>query len=125
MGNCRLILNSLFLFSLIVFISACSGQSDTTSNAQISGTTSKTTATLSWMPPSQNIDSTPVDLAGYRIYYGTSEGDYSNVIDITNPGLSEYMIENLDPGTYYFVVTAYDTLGEESAYSNVASVNLI
>ncbi len=39
-------------------------------------------ATLSWDPPTTNADGTPLtDLAGYRIYYGTSSGSYSQNID--------------------------------------------
>jgi len=80
-------------------------------------------AVLNWSPPSLNADNTPLtDLAGYNIYYGTSLGNYPNVISIPNPGITSYTIDNL-PGsnTYYFVVTAIDVVGNESEYSNVAS----
>lgn len=88
--------------------------------------TNGTTATLSWVPPTQNEDATPLmDLAGYRIYYGTSQYNYPNVIDISNPGLSEYVVENLDSGTYYFVITAYDALGVESRYSDAVAIEVL
>jgi hypothetical protein len=32
------------------------------------------------------------------------------------------VVENLLPGKYYFVVTAYDASGNESGYSNEASI---
>jgi len=80
-------------------------------------------ATLGWNPPTQNTDGTTLtDLAGYKIYYGTSVGTYSNVITIDNVGISSYVVENLPAGkTYYFVVTAFDTNGNESEYSNAVS----
>lgn len=79
-------------------------------------------ATLSWTPPTTNLDgSVLANLAGYRIYYGTKPGDYPNVITIKGSGLSAYVIENLQPNTYYFAMTAYNTSGSESPYSNTAS----
>lgn len=79
-------------------------------------------ATLSWTPPTQNTDGSPLtDLAGYRVRWGTSQGNYANVVSINNPGITTYVIENLTPNTYYFVATAFDTSGNESGYSNAAS----
>ena len=62
-----------------------------------------------------------VELAGYRIYYGTSAGSYPNSIRIDNPGLTTYVVENLVPNTYYFVATSINSSGVESSYSNVAT----
>ena len=79
-------------------------------------------ATLSWDPPTTNVDGTSLDdLAGYKIYYGTSSGNYTGMIDITDPQKSDHTIENLASGTYYFVATAYDTSGNESDFSNEVS----
>ena len=79
-------------------------------------------ATLSWSAPTQNVDNTPLmDLAGYKIYYGTTVGNYPNSTPMIDAGLSTYMVENLSTGTWNFVVTALDTRGNESSYSNVAS----
>jgi hypothetical protein len=50
---------------------------------------------------------------GYNVYYGTESGSYQtpeDVMDQTSHTLS------LDPGTYYFAVTAYNNYGE-SGYS--------
>ena len=60
------------------------------------------------------------DLAGYRIYYGLSEGYYPNRIDIDTPGIAAYVVENLVPQTYYFVATSVNSAGAESIFSNVA-----
>ncbi len=83
------------------------------------------TATLSWSAPTQNADNTPLtDLAGYNIYYGTSAGNYPNTVKISNPGITTSLIENLAPGTWFFVVTAFDTSGNESAMSAAVSKTL-
>jgi len=79
-------------------------------------------ATLSWTPPTTNQDNSQLnDLAGFRVYYGTSPGNYPNSKTISNPGVTMGVVENLAPGTWSFVVTAYDYFGNESSYSNVAT----
>ncbi len=73
------------------------------------------TALISWQPPTENVDNTPLtDLAGYRIYYGVSSGSYSAPIVIDNPGLSSYLIESLASATWYFSMTAVNSNGIES-----------
>ena len=76
--------------------------------------------TLSWTPPTQNEDGSPVDLVAYKFYYGTSPGGYSDQVQVNSPGITTYMLENLTPATYYVVATAINTTGAESAYSNEA-----
>ncbi|MEQ9564088.1 MAG: putative Ig domain-containing protein [Woeseiaceae bacterium] len=76
---------------------------------------------LTWTAPTQNEDGTPlVDLAGYKIYYGVSQGDYPNQIRVDNPGLTSYVVDNLSPDTYFFVSTAFNSSGVESNFSNIA-----
>jgi hypothetical protein len=78
--------------------------------------------TLSWTPPTTNEDGTQLnDLAGYRIYWGTTQGVYPNAAPIDNPGTATYVLDNLTPNKYYFVATAVDTSGNESTFSAVAS----
>src|SRR5881396_1033391 len=55
-------------------------------------------------------------LSGYKLYYGTASRNYATVINVANR--TTYTVTALGPGTYYFAVTAYDTLGNESAFSN-------
>ena len=77
--------------------------------------------TLSWTPPTENTDGTVLeDLAGYKLYFGTTSGRYTNEVRIDTPGISSYVIENLLPDTYYVVATAFTTSGTESGYSNEA-----
>jgi hypothetical protein len=79
-------------------------------------------ATLSWTPPTRNTNgSTLTNLAGYRIYYGTSTSTLNRSVQIANPGLSTYVVTNLSPATWYFSVRAFNSAGAESTASNVAS----
>jgi len=79
-------------------------------------------ATLSWMPPTQNADGTVLtDLSGYKVYYGRSAGALDQIVTLDNPGLSRYVIENLSPATWYFAMTSYNSQGVESNRSTTAS----
>jgi hypothetical protein len=79
-------------------------------------------ATLAWTPPTQNSDGSPlIDLAGYKVSWGSSEDDYSNSVSLDNPGLTSYVVEQLTPGTWYFAMKAVNAKGVESGDSNVAS----
>jgi hypothetical protein len=79
-------------------------------------------ATLSWVPPTLNVNGSPLtNLAGYRIYWGTSQGTYPSSVTIDNPAVSAYVVQPLTPGQWFFVVTARSATGSESAFSNVAS----
>jgi hypothetical protein len=60
------------------------------------------------------------DLAGYKVYYGTSSRNYGKVITVGN--VTSYTLTGMSTGNYYFAVTAYDTSGNESGFSNEASV---
>lgn len=78
-------------------------------------------ATLNWQPPTERTDGSALtNLQGYRIYYGNSPGNYSNTVNVSN-GLTSYVIENLSGGTWYFVMTAVDSAGLESARTNPVS----
>jgi hypothetical protein len=67
--------------------------------------------------------STSSEVTGYNIYYGTSSGDYLSSIDAGK--VLTYSISGLQSGvTYYFAVTAYDTSGNESDYSNEVSYSV-
>jgi len=58
------------------------------------------------------------DLAGYKVYYGTTSGDRTNWTWKDVGDTTQYVMSNLVVGqTYYVVVTAYDWAGNESAPS--------
>lgn len=76
------------------------------------------TITLSWLPPTANSDGSPLrDLAGYRLYYGRSSREYDHEIHIVNPGVTDYVVENLVADEYYFSATAVNASGVESEFS--------
>jgi hypothetical protein len=65
---------------------------------------------LAWDP------STSSNIAGYKVYVGTASGNYR--APTTIPNQTAYTVTGLQPGTYYFVVTAFNTVGDESDFSN-------
>lgn len=76
---------------------------------------------LSWIAPTENEDGTPLtDLAGYKIYWGTESGNYTDSVTIDNPSVVTYVLDNLVSNTYYFVATAVNAEGEESEFSEEA-----
>jgi hypothetical protein len=98
-------------------ITAKSGSVSGSAAMNVTDILSSGTALLSWTPPTTNIDGTPLtDLAGYVIYYGTSSSNYTNIVDVGN--VNTYSVNGLPSGTIYFAVTAYDTSGYQSGYSN-------
>jgi hypothetical protein len=108
--------NKLFFYlALVMLISGCGGVVDSGSGSG-SGSGS---ALVSWTPPTHNTDGTWLgdDLAGYRIYYGNSPGNYDNSVTIANPGLSSFQVDGLVASDTYFVMTAFNTVGIESSYS--------
>ena len=73
------------------------------------------TASLAWDPVAD------ADLAGYRVYYGTSPGTYTQSVDVGNV-LATTVTGLTDCTTYYFGIKAYDTAANEStSYSNQVS----
>ncbi len=60
-------------------------------------------------------------LAGYHIYYGTNKSSLNKTITVTSPTETTYEVSGLAPGTYYFSVVAYNSLGVDSSDSNVAT----
>jgi hypothetical protein len=75
-------------------------------------------ATLQWAANQEG------DLAGYRVYHGTTSGIYGGP---QNVGMTpSYQYTNLEPNkTHYFSVTAFDTAGNESPPSPEVSKTII
>jgi hypothetical protein len=87
-----------------------------------SGTATTGSATLSWTPPTQNSNGSALtDLAGYHIYYGTTP-DLGQTVTLANAGLTRYVLSGLTQTTWYFAMTAYDTAGNESDRTAVATL---
>src|SRR2546421_5308947 len=79
------------------------------------------TASLAW-------DAVTVpSLSGYRVYFGTAPGTYLQSLGqgISVGNVTAYTLTGLASGSqYYFAVTAFDTVGVESPYSNEVSKNV-
>jgi hypothetical protein len=96
-GTLFFVLFVVTAFSVVSPPNACAGQ-----------------ATLSWNGASST------GVKGYKIYYGTASGSYSQSADAGNT--TTCTINNLVDGqTYYFVASAYDSSGNQSIYSNEVS----
>jgi hypothetical protein len=79
-------------------------------------------ATLSWTPPTQTLDGSSFrGIASYRIDYGLDPAVLERTIEITNPGITTYVVEGLMPGVWYFRVTAFDTDGNQSLATPVGA----
>lgn len=78
------------------------------------------TATLSW-----DANSEP-DLEGYKIYRATASGGYGAPIAILTTDVTSYTVTGLETGiTYFFAVTAYNSSGVESSFSNEVSKTIL
>jgi hypothetical protein len=81
--------------------------------------------TLSWDSPTLRADGSPLnDLAGFRILYGDSSEKLDTAIELDNPGLSGYVVDGLQPGTWYFAMTVVDHSGVQSDPSPILEVTL-
>ncbi len=68
---------------------------------------------LEWNP-------SPGDVTGYRVYYGTEPGAYTDNIDVGSSAtcmLSQIPLQ--DNETYYFVVRSYNEVGESENSNQV------
>jgi len=57
--------------------------------------------------------------AGYKVHFGTASGAYGTSVDVGTR--TTYTVTGLAAGTYYFAVTAYDSSGAQSGFSNQAT----
>jgi hypothetical protein len=100
----------LYLLIMIFLVVSCSGGGGGGGVIVATGT-----ATIVWSAPATNNDGSPLDLAGFKIHYGTASGSYSQTVTVANAGATTYTVKGLSKGkTYYFVVTAYNASGAES-----------
>ena len=78
---------------------------------------------MTWDAPTTNVDGSQlVDLQTYKIYWGPSSGNYTDSV-VTDNVDTEFEI-NLEGGAHFFAVTAINSQGQESAYSNEVFVTL-
>ncbi len=110
---------------------ATQGTKSTAITVTSGGITRTVNVTLTLNPPSSSSvtltwnANTESDLAGYRVYRATSSGTYGAPIATIQGKTTSYIATGLQLGTtYFFVVTAYDIAGNESAYSNEVSKSI-
>lgn len=73
------------------------------------------TITLTWTPPTTNTDgSTLTDLAGFKVYYGTSASMSANQVKEVGAGVETTTLGPLAAGTWYMVMSAKNAAGLES-----------
>ena len=109
-----------------VILMACGGGRATTSSDQAPANQPPVnavgSATLQWQAPTTYTNGDPlITLSGHNIYIDDGSG-YVRLVSLNNPGVLDYVVDNLGPGIYKFVVTAFDDLGIESSFSNEASI---
>ena len=132
----------LFALTFIFLLTACNSSDDFTTSANNTsniitggsgstgtGDTTSPAAILSWVAPAERTDNSSLsmaEIAGYRIYYGTAQGSYSQHVVINDAYADEYNLGgiNLPTGTYYAVMTTVDTDGRESSYSQEVVFNV-
>jgi len=118
-------MGSLTSDSTYTLVCTGSGGSTTRSTTVTIATAALRSVLVSWDAPTTRTDgSLLTNLAGYRIHYGTASGSYTQMVNVDNPSLNSYAVDNLTNGTYYFSVTAYDDTAMESDYSLEVSVTL-
>jgi len=79
-------------------------------------------ATLSWSAPNQNTDGSALtDLAGFKVYHGTSSTALNDAVELQGSSTNSYTYGQLAAGTHYFAVTAITSSGVESARSTLVS----
>ncbi len=79
-------------------------------------------ATLTWVAPTENTDGSALtDLAGYRLYHGTSVNALHDVVQVPGATPGSYTFQQLASGTHYFAIAAYNAAGTESSMSAVGS----
>jgi len=120
----------LLALILILPLVACSAGEDglsSNTNTNTDTDTSASTVKLSWVAPSAREDNSVLvlsDIAGFRIYYGVTPGDYSDTVDIDDHTATQAVLAGLPSGTYYVAVTTVDVDGRESTYSAEVVVTL-
>jgi len=92
------------------------------SGCSSSTTRSTGTAALSWTRPTTNTNGSPLlNLAGYRIHYGSRPEALSQSIAVHDPAATSYTLRGLSSGTWYFAISAFTSAGTSSTLSTVVS----
>jgi len=135
----RLLKNRLTAILFILFIalqtSACGTEEALTAVEPDTGSSTNTNTgdntslstyiKLSWVAPAEREDNSALPLsaiAGYKVYFGTTQGQYSHSVSISDGSATGYTFNDFAAATYYVVVTTIDTEGRESQYSSEVTI---
>jgi hypothetical protein len=103
------------------FTLTCSGPGGSTNRpATVTVAAPNGTADLSWVAPTTNEDGSPLTLASFNVYRGTSPNNLQKIGSV-DAGQTTFTVTGLGAGTHYFAVTAVSITGAESTLSNVES----
>jgi hypothetical protein len=125
----RRFIQILALAATVSLLGGCGTNESTSSETPTASQTIRTTGKvdLSWTAPSTRADGTylPVNqLASYRVYRGTTIGNMAPLVDLEGSSNTEYTVTGLPSGSYYFAVSAFDTDGIESGFSQIILVEI-
>ena len=116
-------MNKLPLILLSLILVGCGGSSSSDNSVAPIATCS---AVLTWEPPYDRIDGTPItteELEKFTIYVNRRESVEETtlvaVIDITDTNIITWRVDNLPKGQKYFYMTVTDTDGRTSTFSNI------
>jgi hypothetical protein len=115
----RIFLMAFMIMFMGVFVSTCA-------EAQVPSDEMH----ISWTNPDQRTDGTALDsVASNKIYFGQDAGNLSGVIRVTGPfapgSEGSFVFDSLSEGLWFTAVTALDSVGQESSFSNVVSKTIL
>ena len=113
-----------YLLALILVLAGC-GEGASTFSQPPQATCS---ATITWEPPTERTDGTPLttaELKQYTIYVNRRDSvDTSTLVtiyEVSDTNIVTWQLDGLSKGQKYFYMTATDTEGRESTFSNIMS----
>ncbi|KZX78961.1 hypothetical protein A3715_09040 [Oleiphilus sp. HI0009] len=92
-----------------------------------SNDTSSRSISLSWDIPVEREDGSDLELYeinGYVIKYGSSAGGMANTINISGGNVTQYTLDNLNSGTYYFAIATVDSDDVQGEFSSTISAGV-
>ncbi|MCU7851329.1 MAG: fibronectin type III domain-containing protein [Candidatus Thiodiazotropha sp. (ex Monitilora ramsayi)] len=117
----------VLMFTSLLAACGTNGSASSTNPTASQAVSAKDSINLSWTAPSTRADGSYLslaDLAGYKVYMGTTSNNLSTLVDLSDDTITNYTVSNLPAGSYYFAVSAYDVDGTESGYSQIILIQL-
>jgi hypothetical protein len=111
----------LFIQFFLILVQGCGGGSGSGGGTNDTGVY-KAHTDLTWIIPKTRADGSYLlssSIAGFKVYYGSDSDNLNLLVDIEESGVDEYRVDVPEPGNYFFALSTYDTLGNESELSNV------